>query len=298
VIVPPEAAGTVPHVATGCIDLKVGEARNMDVSVEPVKAAEGAGAALLPVTLHSAATGSKKSQRVSFDLPLIWRFSDPLNRTVLIGVFAVVGLVSVALPLLAVGLANRLSARFETKGLRVGTIPVLVDTNGVRRQNRLQTRPDRVIDAFNDLSVMRPPNVHRFTVDDVELRARGTINPFGAPSFLATPPPGTKIMSSVGLSPAGDRRALVNPGLGFVVLAVVTDADLAAEKPNVPAKLVLLLRDEQIDPAVLDQLMNQRMRWDKIAIDWRDGLDGSVSFGDSQVRDIDDGSTSSYLNLD
>ena len=113
VIVPKEAAGTTPQVPMGCLDINTGEAKDVQVEVQPTDAAEGAGSADLPITLHSATTPQKKSQQISYNLPLVWRFSDPLNPTVLIAVIATVGALSLLLPLLALGLANILSAKFE-----------------------------------------------------------------------------------------------------------------------------------------------------------------------------------------
>jgi hypothetical protein len=61
------------------------------------------------------------------------------------------------------------------------------------------------------------------------------------------------------------------------VLAVVREADLAADPRDVPAKLVVLLRaDRMFDLEVLDQLMNQWMVSDKIAMGWRGGPGGGV----------------------
>lgn len=299
VIVPKEAAGTVPKVPIGCLDVKTGEAMDVVVSVQPTEAAEGAGSATLPITLHSAAAGKKKSQQISYDLPVVWRFSDPLNATVLIAVIAVVGGVSLLLPLLALGLANLLSAKFETKGLRAGTIPVLITSDDVRRQAPLLTQPERVIDAFLDLAVVPTPNPRRIMIDDVELLARATLNPFGAPSFVATAPKGSRIMSSVGLPIAGDRQARVSPALGFVVLAVVADADLTTPGREIAGRLVVLLRDDRVDPAALDGLMKQRMSWDKIVTAWRSGGDPGVSDASlSEPQPRSDSADSSYLDFD
>lgn len=298
VVVPQEAAGTVPELQVGCVDLKTGEGRDVIATVQPTNAAEGAGSALLPITLHSVDTPEKPSQSVRFDLPVAWRFSDPLNAPVLIVVLVVVGLFSFLLPLLALVLANIVSARFETKGLRTGVLPVLVTSDGVRRQTPLRSEPERVIDAFG-LALTPIKNAKRFRIDDVEFAAKATWNPFAAPSFTAVVPEGSRVLSSVGL-PGDNRTASVSPGLGFVVLAVVSDADLAdGTLAKVPAKLVVLLRDDEVAPDALDQIMNQRMNWSKIAETWRDGVEIDARPNRDSLLPTDEPTDpTSYLNLD
>lgn len=273
VSVPQEAAGTVPTVSDACVELQPSQSRNVTVSVEPTAAAEGAGSALLPITLNGAAASGQPSQDAEFELPVVWRFSDPLNAPVAVAVFLVVAAVSVTLPLLAMGLANLGSARFDIKGLEAGEVPVTISNDGiVRRVADVATGPGQVLDIYQDRDpTISVSNSRRFTIYGVEFKARGTLNPFGAPSFTAKAPAGHRIMSSVGIPIPGDREAPVSPGFGFVVLAVVSDADLASTAHTVPANLIFLLRDTTsfADRGLADRLMNQSMMWEKVSEEWR-----------------------------
>jgi hypothetical protein len=271
VTVPEEAAGTVPEISETCVDLKTGESKQVKVTVHPVAPAEGAGSAELPVTLYSADTELRPTQEASFAIPVVWRFGDPLNAPVMLAVIVVVALISILLPLVAMGLANVVSAKFDTKGLQAGQIAVLVGDGVMRRPGAPADGTDRVIDVYRDRdSGVQPRNARRFNLFGVDFRAKGTLNPFGAPRFTATAPAGSRIMSSVGFPIPGDRAAAVSPGLGFVTLIVVSDAALAGTAREVQATLIFLLRDTAAftDGTLADRLTNKAMTWERID-EWR-----------------------------
>jgi hypothetical protein len=284
IAVPRDAAGTAPVVSDACVELQAGQSYDVRVTVEPTAAAEGAGAARLPVVLHSAATADTPSQQVRYEIPVVWRFSDPLNAPVAIAVLVIIGLVSILLPLLAMGLANMVSARFDVKGLQAGEIAIHVRDGTVRRQVPRDEAPGRVIDMFRDRDAgASAADSKRFTLCGIDFRAHGTLNPFGAPRFIATAPAGSKIMSSAGIPIPGDRQAPVSPGLGFVVLALAADQDLAGASADVRARLVFIVRDTSpfaSDPGLADRLANQSLPWAKITDDWRPDPDQRVERDD------------------
>ncbi|MDR1513159.1 MAG: VWA domain-containing protein [Propionibacteriaceae bacterium] len=284
VAVPQDAAGTVPVISDACVELQASQSYDVTVTVTPTAAAEGAGAAVLPVVLHSAATAGRASQEVRYEIPVVWRFSDPMNAPVAIAVLVVIGLISILLPLLAMGLANIVSAKFDVKGLQAGEVAILVRDETVRRQVPGDGASGRVIDVYKDRDAgASAANSKHFTLHGIDFRAHGTLNPFGAPRFVATAPQGSKIMSSVGIPIPGDRQAPVSPGLGFVVLAVAADRDLASASADVPATLVFIVRDTSpfaSDPGLADRLANKSMLWAKITDDWRPDPDERVERDD------------------
>mgnify|MGYP001287917398 CR=1 FL=1 len=289
VVVPDDAAGTTPLISDTCIELQTSQVYQVTVSVTPAAAAEGAGSASLPVVLHSAAV---TPQSVRYEIPVVWRFENPLNVPVAIAVLVIIGAISVALPLAAMGLANVLSARFEIKGVQAGEVPILVGEDQAVRRVVLADHPDRLIDVYKDRvqsAVASGPR--RFGMFRIEFRARGTFNPFGAPTFIAMAPSGFKILSSMGIRIAGDRQAHVSPGLGFVALVMAADADLASSSAQVPATLVFILRDTSAfaaDPRLADRLTNQSVRWERISDSWRPDADERTDPEDRYYGDLSD----------
>lgn len=302
VSVPQEAAGTVPVISDDCVELQIGESTDVTVSVTPSSAAEGAGTADLSVTLHGSTASGAPPQEVSYAIPVLWRFSDPLNAPVAVAVLVVIGLVSVFLPLLAMGLANLLSARFEVRGMQAGSVPVLVNDAIPRRQTPIGTGPQRLVDVYKD----RDPaavadNPRHFSLFGIDFRAHATANPFGVPSFLATAPPGHRIISSVGLPLPGDRQAMVSPGLGFVMLAVASETDLAAISPEVPVHLVFIVRDTSAfarDPDLADRLATSSMAWNRVSEDWRPDPDQRTDADEDALEAPESGLAMSRPSLD
>ncbi|MDR2378784.1 MAG: hypothetical protein LBD70_05110, partial [Bifidobacteriaceae bacterium] len=299
--VPQEAAGTQPVISETCVELQTGASAQVTVSVTPNKAAEGAGAARLPVVLHSAATADRPSQEARYEIPVEWRFSDPLNAPVAILVLLIVAALSVLLPLAAMGLANIVTAKFETSGLTVGRVPIVITDGVPKRAEGAEDRGGRLLDVFldQDVAAITGPirNRRKFSVLNIGFRARGTLNPFGVPTFRAIAPAGHKIMSSVHGPIRGDREADVSPGLGFVALVVAADSELAKPGRGVRAELIFLRRGapaEFVDSSYAHRLTMRNIDWYRISDVWQRESDSYLDPADpvDQPPDASDGNQS------
>jgi hypothetical protein len=270
------------------------------VSVTPAAAAEGSGSAALPITLDGATTANGPSQPITYDLPVVWRFSDPLNAPIAIVAVVIVAVVSVLLPLLAMGIANKRSAKFDVAGLRYGLVKATLRNDQVMRipldsDEHTSRDPNLVLDVWHDGQQALPAEVRDptdFELRGVRFRAKGSLNPFEPPSFTAAAPPGARILSSSsGREIPGNRAANVGAGLGFVVLAIVTDAFLASAADALPVDLLFLARDTAKfnagepggSPGLADVLMNREMVWSKIT-DWRPDPAQRVDLPDREAQ--------------
>lgn len=306
ILVPDEAAGAALDVRSGCVDLAQGETKTVTVSVTPDKPAVGNGEAILPIRLVPVPGSEMDGQEAEINLPVVWRYENPTDAAVLIAVLVIASLLSVALPLLALGLASLLTARYEVAGLRGESIPVLIGEDGPRRVHPLDQSPTVVIDTYK-MSLVSATGRRKFRFEQVELVSRAHLSPLKPPSFLVRAiAGGHRVLSSVPPPLADGSVANASPGLGFLVIAVVADADL--KNPSIgdmPAQLVVLVRDTSVASSELDHLMNSKIDWRVITGRWREGIDvrptdsqsGDPSADSGRFDHLDGGSGTSALDL-
>lgn len=279
IVVPQDQNGTVVDVAAGCVDLAKGESKDVQVSVTPIEATVGNGEAELPIRLVPVVGSPMEGQEAQVTLPVLWRYENPRSQPVLILVVVLISLLSAALPLLAIGLANKITARFDVRRLNMDEIAVVIGIDGPRRVKPLASQPNTVIELYS----MQPVSIRdrrKFTVGPVQFAAEGSLNPLSIPTFSVTPvEPGYRVLSSA--PPPGDgSSAAATPGLGFLVVVVVAETDLRNDKlRDVPATLVVLIRDLSLSAAELDPLMNSKINWSTITEKWREGVDLEGSDG-------------------
>lgn len=303
IVVPDAVKGQSIDVQTGCIDLAQGETRTIDVRVTPPNATTGNGEAVLPIRLIPAAGTPMAGQESLVELPVVWRYENPTSTTIAILIVVVAALLSLILPLAALVGANRVTSRFETKGMRSEVIPVMIGADGPRRQDPLPGNESAVIDSYQ-MPLRKVGTSRSFTIDSVDFTSKTPWSPFKVPSFTASSSKGRRVLSNVAGHSGDGSSAPVPPALGFVVVAVVSDEDLARAGAEVPAQLVVILRDREIGGSQLDSLMNSQIQWSIITDQWRreaqasagpDGPDGAtiapsaVSEPDPTLREYGEG---------
>ncbi|HZK06093.1 MAG TPA: vWA domain-containing protein [Actinomycetaceae bacterium] len=241
--VPADAGATTLDYPLGCIDLAPNESRTVAVSVTPESSAVGDGYAEIPTTLHPAATSGAPT--VTFPLPAVWRFENPFNPWVLILTTAAIALISALLPWLALGLANKVTARYTVNGLRHAIIPVVSSDGVLRPANARGTQ-----DLLTTLDLKGVPGlgsrpVSHFRVGEVEFQSKSRPTPTFSPQFWAEAPPGMALVGTTAsaLDPLDGSRVTVPPGLGLVGLLVCSTADLIGSAPQIPGNLIVLTND-------------------------------------------------------
>lgn len=306
IVVPHEDKGQTVRVPSGCVLLATGESKTVTISVKPLKPTVGDGEATLPVTLVPATGSQMAGQRALVNLPVLWRYENPRDAVVLLAVLVIASLLSVALPLIALGLANLLTARFQVSGLRGEVIPVVIGEDGPRRIEPLEGNPTAVIESYKT-SVVPTTGRRKFRYGPVELVSKAYLSPLKAPTFVVSPiAAGYRVLSSVPPPTADGTVANASPGLGFLAVAVISEADL--KNPSigeVPAQLVVLVRDTSVASANLDPIMNSTIDWRVVTERWREGVDvrpGSTGGDDStsgttSFSHLDGGSNASTLDL-
>ena len=252
----------------------------IQISVTPVKPTVGNGEAALPVKLVPVAGSEMDGQVAAVDLPVIWRYENPRDPWVFWIVVTLTALASIALPLLTLGLANWGTARFDVEGLRGEVIPVAIGPDGPKRLQPLSGAPETVLDSYQ-MSAVPVPNRRQFTFGPVKFTSKSRISPFKVPSFSVSPVDGShRVMSSVPPPTSDGKTAAASPGLGFLVVVEVAETDLVdATKREVPATIIVLMRDLQVSSAQLDPLMNSKIDWTTLTERWRDGVDVALSWG-------------------
>lgn len=288
-VVPQNQSGARLDVVSGCIDLAKGESRTIDVSVKPLTPTVGNGEAELPIKLLPVAGSEMDGQVASVNLPVVWRYENPREIGVLLAVVVLASLISIALPLLALGLANYITAKFEVGGLRGEVIPVRIGADGPRRTQPLKGARDAVL-ALDQTVVIPVSGRRKFTIGRVEFTSKAHLNPLRAPTFTVRSTDTKHRVLSSAPPPTGDGlTAAAPPGLGFFVVAVVSETDLNDPTlPDVPAELVFLVRDQHISSPQLDPLMNSKIDWAVVTARWREGVEIGVSPDvDSSVGDRD-----------
>lgn len=306
IVVPEEASGAALDVQRGCVDLAQAETKTVTVSITPDDPTVGNGEAILPIRLVPVVGSEMDGQEALVNLPVIWRYENPRDPVVLVAVLVIASLLSVALPLIALGLANFLTARFQVSGLRGEVIPVVIGEDGPRRIEPLEGNPTAVIESYKT-SVVPTTGRRKFRYGPVELVSKAYLSPLKAPTFLVRPiAAGYRVLSSVPPPTADGTVANASPGLGFLAIAVISEADL--KNPSVgevPAQLVVLVRDTSVASANLDPIMNSKIDWRVVTERWREGVDvrpGSTGGDDStsgttSFSHLDGGSNASTLDL-
>ena len=299
ILVPDDVSGQYLDAPNGCIDVARDETRTVSISVTPPAAAVGSGEALLPLRLIPVAGSAVDGLEAPVEVPVVWRYDIPINQGMLWTVLILVVLLSIALPLLALSIANFMTARFSTRSLVGAEIPVVIGHDGPRRRQELPN--GHVLDLFQ-AEPIPVAGARRFRYGALEFAAKAFWRPWKAPTFRVRPvAPGRRVLSSTGPGDATGSWAPVSPGLGFVVVAVVDETDLRDPRQSeLPATLVFLCSDESISSDRLDGLMNQRITWSTITEEWRSGLDvhhdgpfsgagGGGSGGGSDMSHLDKG---------
>lgn len=306
IVVPEEASGAALDVQRGCVDLAQAETKTVTVSITPDDPTVGNGEAILPIRLVPVVGSEMDGQEALVNLPVVWRYENPRDPVVLIAVLVIASLLSVALPLIALGLANFLTARFQVSGLWGEEIPVLIGEDGPRRVSPLLGNPTAVIER-SKTSVVPTAGRRKFRYGPVELVSKAYLSPLKAPSFLVRPiAAGYRVLSSVPPPMTDGTTANASPGLGFLAIAVVAESDLKDPSlGEVPAQLIVLVRDESIPSANLDPLMNSKIDWRVVTERWREGVDvrsvapgsGDDPSGTARFSHLEGGSDSSTLDL-
>lgn len=229
VSVPPDATGADPVYATGCIDLTAGETRTLTVSVSTTTAVEGDGSAEIPIQIHAAPDSTGYEGQADLNLPVSWRFSNPLNVGILIWALVAVVALSVLIPLLAILWANWVTARYDVTNLRVAKIPLIIDTNGVRRVSPIEGS-DAIVGS---LARSKPRGARKsvllwgrelardFSIEGVTFKRRASWNPFRPARFWVETAENTVLLSTFGNQSGRDARANAAPfAPAFAVAAV------------------------------------------------------------------------------
>lgn len=255
--VPTDAKGTTLDYPQGCIDLATGETREVTVSVTPVAAAVGDAGGSIPVQLISAAGPKRASETAEFDLPVVWRFTDPVSVVATLLVVVVVALLSALLPLLAIGIAGWWAGRYDLRGLMGAGYDVTVTRDSLRRTEPIPDLPGRVINVL-DLQYRPELGAGRtrgFTYEQVVFKSKSSFLPGRAPRFWAEAPAGYRLLATSWApgDPTDARLVTTTPGLGFVALLLCPDAGLhGPARSEFPARLVILTKGVQLDGAKLD----------------------------------------------
>lgn len=255
--------GTTNSVITSsvdwrCVDLGASETKEVTISVTPSQAAVGDGEAVLPMRLVSADTPSAASETAEFDLPVLWRFSDPTNLVASLAVALIIGLLSALVPLAAISLANWRAARYQVKGLRATDVDVIVGPGGLRRAERSPDMHDGLVDARQVSAIpgLGATARRRFTVHGLAFRSRAPKVPTHAPRFWVEPEAGWRVTSSTAAPGDPDDGSWVSasPALGMVVILACRAADLSGDDKEISGRLVLLtkgmLASEEFDRLV------------------------------------------------
>ncbi len=251
VSVPPDAMNAEPVYAVGCIDLAAGETRTLTVSVSTSTAVEGDGAAQIPIQIHAASDSSGYEGEAVLNLPVEWRFSNPLNVGVLIWALIAVIAAAVIIPLLAILWANWVTARYDVTNLRVAKIPLIIDVNGVRRVTPIESDSEVIVGGLSrttpkgarkSLLLWGRELVRDFTIEGVTFRRKASLNPFRPARFWAESAEGTVLLSTFGNQTGRDARPNAAPfAPAFSVAAVWTTRSSAITKAgSVEGTLIVL----------------------------------------------------------
>lgn len=268
VVVPSEAQGTTLEYPQGCVDLTTNQAKTVTVSATPTGAAVGDGSGKIPLALHPVAASG--SQPAGVMLPVIWRFEDPFNPWVMLATTLVIAALSVLLPLLALGLANWITSRYETSGLKYISVPVTCTGTSITRAPReeakssdggpTKTEQGQLVSVLRMGPVPGPGGrpVRGFQVEDVTFKSKSRPSPADTPRFWVEPPAGSALVCSTRMpsDPDDGSKASVPPGLGLVVILLGTINDLTGGDTRIPGRLLVLSRDQSLNSSDIDRVVS------------------------------------------
>lgn len=267
VVVPSEAHGTTLEYPPGCVELAANQAQTVTVSATPTGIAVGDGAGEIPLTLHPVSTSESPAADVT--LPVVWRFENPFNPWVMLATTLVVTAVSVALSLLALWLANWITARYETRGLRYISTAVTCAGSKISKAYNQDAAPvdghaqgpqHHLVSVIhmNPVRGLAGRSVRSFCVEDLTFRSKSQPSLTSAARFWVEPPAGSALMCSTKAAgdPEDGSMASVPPGLGLVVILVCTVADLEGDDSRIPGRLYVLSRDESLSSSDVDRVVS------------------------------------------
>ncbi len=285
--VPADETGVVPQYPTGCVDLRASESKKVTVTVTPTQSGQGPAQATVPITLHSAPVAGKPSETAPLPLRVEWRFENPPNTPALL-IALLIGVILALAPLAAVVLANKVSARYEIRGLATSSIPVVLDAVGIRRSVPFadESLAGRIIDTTQMAAY--PTRGKRWaksvTVAPVILKARAPWNPFAGARFWVELP-----KSFTGFSTAGSLRGGLlpaSPGLGFLAVVAVDRGRIPTEEGvEVPATLVVFRRDRKARGEELDDILRASLGSDVVGQLQREPSNQRTSVGQSAATE-------------
>jgi len=258
--VPQDVAGTTLGYPRGCVELATNERRTVTVAATPPTATTGDGSAKIPVILHSAPTAGRASQAIPLELPVRWRFTDPLNVTVLWVLILVAAVLSL-IPLAIIALANWVSTRYETRGLQHEIIPVRCEGSQISRVDPLPGAgmANRLADrqAFRPITGLGSSPKRDLSVGGVRLRSAVSLNPKRAARFWAEAPAGSVISTTAARGLVVGATAPTTASLDFLGILVVTEADLRAKSASTPATIVVLTRNGALQGEDVDGMLRE-----------------------------------------
>ena len=249
VMVPADAKDANPFYPTGCISLATDEVRKITVTVSTTQAVEGDGYAEIPVTLKPWADPHAKNSNAIFSLPAEWRFTNPLNVGILIWSLIVVIALSALIPLIAILWANWVTARFDVTNLRVAKIPLIIDTNGIRRVSPIDGS-DAIVGnlsrnkprgARKSALLWRRELVRDFTIEGVTFKRRASWNPFRPARFWAESAESTVLLSTFGAQTGRDTRPNAAPFAPAFSAAAVWTARTSSLTKSGPVEGTLIV---------------------------------------------------------
>lgn len=245
-----------------CITLAPHRTMLVELSAVNSIAAYGTVHAEFTVTFH-AASGDTIQQRI----PVQFATTKPLNLGALSGVFLVLLVLGILIPLALLWLLNYSTTKLQRpRDLMRATIPATLAPDGVSGKNVDLTSSEIGLAQFKPL----PPGEasRRFPADQLgEIRARVPFNPFASPWYEINSPSGSQIFAvEAGHVPAA-KRALVAAGrmatfggdIGRVWAFVVTESELLGSGASGPMSgtLVVYLANDARNPKQFTMRMSE-----------------------------------------
>lgn len=269
VTVPDDAADASPAYPIGCIVLAADEARTVEVSVATSEPVEGDGSATLPLTLIAAPDQNGAVNEATAAMPILWRFTDPINVGTLAWVAALVFASSIILPALALFLANWLTGRYDATRLRVFRAPLTIGATTLSAPtpsdptSALGEQPVIVeLTRSVPLATRARPSLtpgffgrrltRRIDIAPLILTSRVPLDLRRQPQFWAEVPHGHVLLSTAGANPAGNpKRAPATPGLGFVAFWVAPTLNLT-RRDGSEGELIVIFRQGEVRSNEMD----------------------------------------------
>jgi hypothetical protein len=229
----------VAHVldAKKCVTLAPHTTKRVEVSAANSVAAYSTVHAEILVTFR-AKSGDTIQQRV----PVQFATTKPLNLGALSGVFLILLILGIVIPLGLLWLLNYSTTKLQRpRDMMRAAFPATLAPDGVVGKNVDLASSEIGLAQFKPLSPGE--GGRRFPADQLgEMRARVPINPFASPWFEINPPAGTRVFAVEAGHVPTSKRSLVATGLmatfggdiGRVWAFVVTDSELLGSGASGP----------------------------------------------------------------